>query len=164
MQSVVLARLPGLVEWVGKRIGPAEAAPSMPPLARVPGPRSSWRVGLVTAAGVHRTDQPPFDMTDPNGDPTFRLLPTDPEVADLTITHDYYDHGAADRDINCVFPLDRLRELAAEGAIGGVAPRHVGFMGHVRGPHLTTLARETAPAIAQVFVEDDVDVVVAAPG
>ena len=135
----------------------------MPPLAR-PGPRERWRVGLLTAAGVHLVGQPPFDMTDPDGDPTFRLLPPDPAAAELTITHDYYDHGAADRDPNCVLPLDRLRELAARGRLGHVASRHVSFMGHLRGPRLEQLVRETAPAIAQVFADDGVDVVVAAPG
>lgn len=133
----------------------------MPPLAR-PGPRAAWRVGLLTAGGVHRRDQAPFDMTDPDGDPTFRLLP--PGSDELTITHDYYDHAAADRDVNCVFPIDRLHELAAEDMLGGVAPRHVSFMGHIRGRHLRTLVRETAPQIARVFDDDDVDVVVAAPG
>jgi hypothetical protein len=28
------------------------------------------------------------------------------------VTHGHYDHRHADTDINCVFPIERLRELA----------------------------------------------------
>jgi D-proline reductase (dithiol) PrdB len=155
--------MPWLLERLGGRLGRAEAAPAMPPLVR-PGPQARWRVGLLTAAGVHLARQPPFDMTDPDGDPTFRVLPPTPAADDLTITHDYYDHSAADRDVNCVLPLDRLRELAARGVVGDVAPRHVSFMGHLAGARLEAFVREQAPAIARLFVDDGVHVVVAAPG
>lgn len=134
----------------------------MPGLVRPPRAVDRWRVALLTAGGVHRPDQTPFDMDDPDGDPTFRLVP--PASDGLTITHDYYDHGAADEDVNCVFPIDRLHELAGDGTIGAVAPRHVSCMGHIRGRHLETFVGETAPRIARTLVEDGVDVVVASPG
>lgn len=133
----------------------------MPALAR-PGRPETWRVALVTAGGVHGIDQAPFDMDDPDGDPGFRLLSAG--SGGLTITHDYYDHAAADEDVNCVFPIDRLQELAGDGTIGAVAPRHVSCMGHIRGRHLETLVGETAPRIARALAEDGVDVVVASPG
>ena len=44
---------------------------------------SESRLALVTTAGVHHRDQPPFDMTDPDGDPTFRR-----PVGPLTIPGD----------------------------------------------------------------------------
>ncbi len=40
-----------------------------------------------------------------------------------------HDADGMTRYINCVFPIDRLRELAAEGMIGGVSDKHLGFMG-----------------------------------
>lgn len=92
------------------------------------------------------------------------MIPGDTALDDLTITHDYYDHRAADRDVNCVFPLERLRELAAAGMIGRVAPRHIGTMGHIFGAEERRLVTEVAPAIARLLVDDGVNYVVAAPG
>jgi len=106
-------------------------------------------VALVTTAGVHLRSDPPFDMEDPDGDPSVREIPSGVDPRDIAITHKYYDHGAADRDLNVVLPLDRLRELCAEGAVGGMAPTAYSFMGHIDGRHLATLIGETAPAVAR---------------
>jgi D-proline reductase (dithiol) PrdB len=91
------------------------------------------------------------------------VIPADAPRAALTITHRYYDHRAADRDLNVVLPLDRLRELAAEGRVGGLAPRAYGFMGHVDGRHVSTLIERTAPEVAQHLAADGADAVVLTP-
>jgi D-proline reductase (dithiol) PrdB len=130
--------------------------------ARIPLREAS--IALITSAGVHLQRDPPFDMENPGGDASFRVIPGAAALGALTITHDYYDHWAADRDVNCVFPLERLRELAAAGGIGRVAPRHIGTMGHILGPEERRLVTETAPAIAQLLVDDGVDYALAAPG
>ncbi len=127
-------------------------------------PIATATIALVTSAGVHLKHDPPFDMENPDGDASFRVIPGDVALCDLTITHDYYDHRAADRDVNCVFPLERLRELVAAGMVGCVAPRHVGTMGHILGDQEGRLVTDTAPAIARLFLEDDIDYVLAAPG
>jgi D-proline reductase (dithiol) PrdB len=121
-------------------------------------------VALVTTAGVHLPTDPPFDMASPLGDASFRVVPGGVATADLVITHDYYDHRAADRDPNTVFPLDRLRELAAAGLVGRVAPRHVGAMGHLLGVEHDRLRHATAPAVARLLVDDGVDYAVLSPG
>ncbi|MCK4912027.1 MAG: hypothetical protein KAR83_10315, partial [Thermodesulfovibrionales bacterium] len=64
-------------------------------------PVSSCTVALVTTAGLHHTDQHPFYMHNREGDSSFRVIEPGREM--ITITHDYYDHSAADRDINVVF-------------------------------------------------------------
>jgi D-proline reductase (dithiol) PrdB len=120
-------------------------------------------VALVTTAGVHRRGDPPFDMTDPDGDPSFRVVPVDTPRAEVMITHKYYDHSAADRDLNVVLPVDRLRELAAAGQVGGVAPRMYSFMGHVDGGHLGTLMDATAPEVARRLRADGAEAVVLTP-
>jgi D-proline reductase (dithiol) PrdB len=120
-------------------------------------------VALVTTAGVHRRRDPPFDMTDPDGDPSFRVVPVDTPRAEVRITHKYYDHGAADRDLNVVLPVDRLRELAEAGRIGGVAPRVYSLMGHIDGPHLRTLLETTAPEVARRLRADGAEAVVLTP-
>ncbi len=127
-------------------------------------PLAEASIALVTSAGVHLKDDQPFDMENPAGDASFRVIPGDTALCDLTITHDYYDHRAADRDVNCVFPLERLREFAAAERIGRVAPRHIGTMGHILGTEERRLVTETAPAVARLLVDDGVDYVVAAPG
>lgn len=104
-------------------------------------------VAIVTAGGVHRKDQDAFNIADELGDLTFRILEGDVNPQDLMVTHHHYDHSDADRDINVVFPVDALRELAAEGFIGGVAREHIGYMGYTM--QLKRMYEETAPQIAE---------------
>lgn len=121
-------------------------------------------VALVTTAGVQLKGQPLFDMTDKNGDPTWRELPSDAPKEAYTITHDYYDHTDADRDINIVFPIDRLREMRDAGLIGGLAGTNYGFMGHIDGPHIETLVKKRAPEVAMRLRQEGVDAVLLTPG
>jgi D-proline reductase (dithiol) PrdB len=104
-------------------------------------------VALVTAAGVHRKDQQPFNIADELGDLSYRVIGPDDSPADLMVTHHHYDHSDADRDVNVVFPIEPLRELASEGFIGGVAREHVGFMGYTM--QLKQMYEGTAPQIAE---------------
>jgi len=127
-------------------------------------PLSRSTVALVTTAGVHHRDQQPYDMHDHDGDPSFRELDFARPLDSLMITHDYYDHADADRDLNVVLPIERLRELAAAGEIGAAARLGYGFMGHITGPHLETLKSRTAPAVAARLKKARVDVVLLAPG
>ena len=127
-------------------------------------PLKESRVALVTTAGVHHRHQQPFDMKDLDGDPTFRVINDTIPISDLMITHDYYDHSDADRDINIVFPIQRIRELESEGFIGDVAKTHFGFMGHIVGRHIQTLLTQSAPEVAQNLKNDNVDIVLLTPG
>jgi D-proline reductase (dithiol) PrdB len=126
-------------------------------------PVAESTIALVTTAGVHLKSHEPFDMEDPDGDPTFRAIPVDAPRTDLTITHKYYDHSAADRDINVVLPLDRMHEFVAEKRIGGIAPFVYGFMGHIHGGHLTTLLDASAPQVARRLKRDGAEAVVLTP-
>ncbi len=125
---------------------------------------SECTIALVTTAGVHHRDQTPFDMNDKAGDPTFRMIDLSMPADSLMITHDYYDHRDADRDINIVFPAERLREFAAEKRIGAIADRAYSLMGHITGRHMATLVSKTAPAIAAAMKRDRVDAVLLTPG
>jgi len=104
-------------------------------------------VALVTAAGVHQKDQAPFNIADELGDLTFRIISTEVNSQDLMVTHHHYNHSDADQDINVVFPIDPLRDLAAEGFVAGVAREHIGFMGYTM--QLKRMYEETAPQIAE---------------
>ncbi|MDA8139654.1 MAG: glycine/sarcosine/betaine reductase selenoprotein B family protein [Desulfobacteraceae bacterium] len=121
------------------------------------------RVALVTTAGVHLKNDPPFNMRDPAGDPSFREIPALAAPGSWTITHNYYDHSDADQDINVVFPFERLRQLAELGEIGSVNTRHFSFMGHILPPHIQTLMHRTGPQVAQLLKQDGVDIVLLTP-
>lgn len=127
-------------------------------------PLSQSKIAIVTTAGVHLKGQKPFDMKDPMGDASFRELPAHAPLDEYTITHDYYDHTDADRDINIVFPIERLRELQAAGFIGSLASTNYGFMGHIEGRHLGTLVEKTAPDVAGKIRNAGVDAVILTPG
>jgi len=126
-------------------------------------PLSACKVALVTTTGVHLADQAPFDMDDPEGDHSFREFPIDSPKESFVITHDYYNHADADRDINVVLPVDRLRELASNGTIGEASPLCYSFMGHILGRHLTGLVEESAPAVAALLKRQGVDLVFLTP-
>ena len=103
-------------------------------------------VAIVTAAGVHLKDQEPFNIADELGDLTYRIIPPDVDSSRLMVTHHHYDHTDADQDINVVFPLDVLRDLESEGFIGGIARKHIGYMGYTM--QLKAMYEGTAPEIA----------------
>ena len=125
-------------------------------------PLRDCSVALLSTAGVHLKTQEPFAVFAEQGDWTFRRIPADTNTADLTVTHTHYDTRDALRDINTVFPLDRLRELEADGVIGRIAPMHYGFMGFIPDPR--QLARETAPEVAAELRRNAVDVALLTAG
>ena len=65
-------------------------------------------------------------------------------------------------DLNVVFPIDRLEELAADGTIGSVAPRHIAFAGN-QPDDVATLIHDSGPAAVAELVADGVDVVILTP-
>jgi len=118
-------------------------------------------VALVTTAGVHRQDDRPFNLTNRLGDHTVRVIPHDTPFSDLALSHIGYNTKKIRQDINCVFPLERLRELAQESIVGALAPRHFSFMGYI--PLTEPLLQETAPAVAAQLQADGVDLVLLIP-
>jgi D-proline reductase (dithiol) PrdB len=134
------------------------------PWTRVTKPLSALKIALVTTAGIHHRHQKPFDMHDASGDPTFRRIDTKTIEEDFRITHDYYDHRDADKDLNIVFPVTRLKEMAAAGIIGSVAERHYSFMGHITNSHIEELIEKSAPETAASFLHHHVDAVLLTPG
>lgn len=114
---------------------------------------------LVTTAGVHQRDQEPFHV---DGDNSWRLIPGDVQARQLMVTHAHYDHRDADQDINCVFPIDRLHELAEEGIIGGLSDKHLGFMGYTQ--NIRDLYERAAPEIAKIISRSKADAVLLTAG
>jgi D-proline reductase (dithiol) PrdB len=87
-------------------------------------PLSQCRVALLSSGGFHLDGEPPFR----DDDPSYRTIPSDTDVARLRIYHHAYRDDDADRDPNCVFPLDRLREFASAGVIKELAEFAITFV------------------------------------
>ena len=138
-----------------------ESAGSIPWVA--PKPLRQAKLALVTTAGIHHQNQQPFDMSDTDGDPSYRALNGEELFDDYQITHDYYDHTDARKDPNIIFPLGPLRELVREGLLGRLAQTHYAFMGHIDGRHIPTLVEKTAREVAAKLKADQVDLVLLTP-
>jgi Glycine/sarcosine/betaine reductase selenoprotein B (GRDB) len=87
-------------------------------------PLSECKVVLLTTGGVHMRGDKAFNL---NSDSTFRVIPRNAQPDDLAISHQAYDRTDALKDINLVFPIERLRELEAKHVIGRLADEHYGF-------------------------------------
>jgi D-proline reductase (dithiol) PrdB len=126
-------------------------------------PLSDAKVAVVTTAAYYRPDQPPFDTSIRGGDYSYRVIPVDTDLTTLRIAHrsDAFDITGIAADKNLALPLDRLKELAEEGVIGSVAPRHFSFMGSIAAPG--RLISNTAPEVARMLLEDEVDAVLLTP-
>lgn len=121
------------------------------------------KIALVTTAGIHHSGQKPFDMEDSNGDPSFRIIDPHTIEGDYKITHDYYNHRDADKDLNVVFPITRLKEMHAAGCIGAISDVHFSLMGHIDGGHVQMLINQTATQITRILKQLEVDAVLLTP-
>jgi D-proline reductase (dithiol) PrdB len=113
---------------------------------------------LVTTAGVRHKDDRPFNT---EGDTSWRVIGSDATAPDLAYDDTHYDHACVDEDLNCVFPIDRLRELARDHRIGGLTERHfsLGFSQALR-----ELREKTIPALVREVDRTRPDLVVLTGG
>jgi D-proline reductase (dithiol) PrdB len=129
-----------------------------PAFTRLDKPLSELRVAVVTSAALHRPDQDRFT----NSDTGFRAH----DRADRNIVMGHwspnFDHTGFQIDLNVVYPIDRLEELASDGVIGEVAPRHFAFAGN-QPETVSEVRLDTAPACARELLSDGVDVVILTP-
>lgn len=116
------------------------------------------RIAMITTAGLHlRTDRP-FQMGQPD---FYRVIPGDTQNNDLVMSHGAasFDRTGYHRDLNVVFPIDRLRELVDEDIIGSLADYHYSF-----GTPLSLDQNETvANELGDLFKKDNVNGVLLFP-
>jgi D-proline reductase (dithiol) PrdB len=120
-------------------------------------PVSGKRVAIVTTAGLTTRDDSRFGM----GSSDYRVIPADTAGSDLVMSHASinFDRSGFQQDLNVVFPIDRLNEMAAEGAIGSVADFHYSFMGAIDPLSLEPAAQR----LAGLLKKDAVDIVLLTP-
>ncbi len=121
-------------------------------------PLGERRVALVTTAGLHHVDDDAFSHVDLS----YRVIPGDTDLETLTMTHSsvHFDRTGFREDVNTVFPLDRLRELAADGVIASVADHHYSVMGAGWPPEMI---EPTVRELARLLKADGVTAVCLVP-
>ncbi len=85
------------------------------------------RVAVISTAALIKRGDAPFAF----GSTEYRTVPADRPASDILMSHVSinFDRSGFQRDLNTVYPADRLRELAAEGVVGGVADTNYTVMG-----------------------------------
>jgi D-proline reductase (dithiol) PrdB len=137
------------------------------PWAEVRKPLAESRLALLSTAGLSMRGDAPFDMEmerkkPTRGDPSWRRLRSDATSATAEANHLHIDTGYIARDLNVALPLDRTRELVAEGVVGALADSHYSTMGY-QGSDTSTLENESAPQIAAAMRSEEVDLALLAP-
>jgi D-proline reductase (dithiol) PrdB len=122
-----------------------------------PPEKTARRVAIVSTAGLHRRDDRPFNM----GSDDYRVIPGDAKANDLVISHvsTNFDRTGYLQDMNVMFPLDRLHEMADAGEIGSVAANHYSFMGATDPEKMEAAALE----LSKLMKKDGVNVVLLVP-
>ncbi len=129
------------------------------PAFTLPKPLAQAKVAIVTSAAIHVAGDTGWA---PNADPHFKVL--DDRARDLHLSHfsPNFDRSGFHSDINVVYPVDRLHELADRGVIGSVAPRHYAFAGN-QDETVSGIRLDSGPSAAKLMLEDGVDVVLLTP-
>jgi D-proline reductase (dithiol) PrdB len=155
---------------------PSPVRPDFPdaPFAPLRKPLREATVALFSSGAIYRDDQDPYYPADLTYEqavrqvrkaterfPSLRVIPAETPEERLRVGHVAYDIRAAQKDINVIFPLARLRELAQEGVIGALAERNYSYHGLTNIPRLV---QESAPQWAQMLKKDGVDAVFLTPG
>ncbi|RMD82743.1 MAG: hypothetical protein D6815_08465 [Candidatus Dadabacteria bacterium] len=131
------------------------------PWAPLEKPIEECTVALINSGGIILKGQQPFDLENPAGDCSYRIIPGDADLGETIISHAFYDSTSVRLDTEVLFPLGTLRRFAAEGRIGRVAPRHFSFSGSIPDP--TELDRSVAPQVADMLASDEVDLALLTP-
>ena len=132
--------------------------PDPPPWVPITKPLAECRVTLIGSGGLHRHGQVAFHTKD---DTSIRVIASDTPTSELRTAHFAYDQTDARQDANCVFPLDRLRALAADGTIGSLSDDSYGFMGGIYSTR--RLEATTAPLLVERCLAQEPDLVLLVP-
>lgn len=153
---------PGLWATVNERYpGSMISKDDVVPFAPLRKPLSECRVTFISTSGVQPKGSVPFDTVHPVGDYSFRRVPAAARLEELEIHQLKNPTAGARRDLNVIFPIERLRELAAEGVIGGLTEHFFTFIGYNMDPE--RLERTLAEEIAVAVSEAGADIALAAP-
>ena len=115
------------------------------------------RIALVTTSGAYVEGMPPFT----DNDLSFRLIPADTDAKKIHFVPGHFDTSQGAIDANIMFPIDRIRDLAAAGDVRKIADYHVS-MGLTT--ELRKLKEQVSWDIAEAVMKTRPDVVVLTGG
>ena len=110
------------------------------PAWTVPNTPGKRRISIVSTAAISKRGDKPFSWLARD----HRVISKDDR--DLVMTHVAveFDRSAWQQDLNVIFPIDRLNEMADDGEIGAVAEEHYSFMGAADPVTMEKSARQVA--------------------
>ena len=134
-----------------------------PPWTPLKKPLGECKVAIVTSSGLIRKSDTPFDLSNPEGDPSYRVIPADTNPRELTFSHvsTNWDRTGFAMDVNVIFPLHRLKELVSEGFIGSLAQNYYAFMGAIF--NVEPLIASSAPDVGRQLADAGVDIALMVP-
>ena len=101
------------------------------PITPLSKPLKKSKLALITTGGLHLKTDKPFDLNLKDGDSSFRILPGEFRHEDLMVSHKWYNHKFVNADLNCVFPIDIMRDYVKTNVIESLSEEHYSFMGHI---------------------------------
>lgn len=121
-----------------------------------PKPLNLAKVAIVTTAALYRQGGDGYEL----GDSDFHYETLPGHARDLALGHHSvnFDRGGFAADINTVYPIDRLQELAENGTIGAVAENHYAFAGN-QSDTVSEIRLDSGPLCAKEMLKEGVDVV-----
>ena len=120
---------------------------------------SNSRVALVSGGGISLKSQTPYQLTS-IGDLSYREIPGDARAQDMVINSAFFKHDDTDKDINNLFPIEILQDMARDGYIGEVSPvNYVCGVGRIYEPELSSVyIKKVLPEIVGKLKAAEVDV------
>jgi len=144
-----------------KGIGPYGwyVAQDPPPFVKLAKPLSQCRVGFVGTSGCYAVGDRAYFHKE---DTSIRPIASDTPLEDLRFSHLTENYLTdARRDPNCVFPLESLRRLAADGVIGSVAKNVFSCMG--ANYSLKNVQERLTPKMVELLLAEGVDAALIVP-
>jgi hypothetical protein len=145
------------------------------PFCTLRAPLTQLRLGLMSSSGhfVEGDDPQPFGIENMSQqeaearimdfiktDAQLSTIPMNTPTGKLRTRHGGYDVRGSQADPNTNFPLDRLRELQAEGALGELAENAYSFIG---ATSQLKLRNQIAPVWLEQFKAEGIDALLLVP-
>lgn len=118
-------------------------------------------LALISSAGAYIDGTDSFDTKAPDGDLSFREIPSEIQPDELRFASRGYDPAAVAADLNSLVPLGRLFEFESNGIIGQLNPVFWSCCGFI--PNATRLAEEMAPRLVERVERYDVQAALLIP-
>ncbi len=118
-------------------------------------------LALISSAGGYIDGTDPFDTNAPDGDFTFRELPTEIDITDLRFSARGYDPTFVRQDPNVQVPLARLFEFESNHIIDQLNSTFWSFCGFM--PDAARLVGETLPQLIERLTRYEVQAALLIP-